>query len=154
MLAEHDAASAPWDELQGLADSFRDRSRALPESVARAHFDWWRTATGSYKWQSGAELPRGVVSVPLALVPRVYEHVRDLRYAMHRREHPAACDCAALVASGIRRRPASAELEAVGDTSDGYYFGTEYVCRECESRWFCGEMDDDSNGVFWDPFVR
>jgi hypothetical protein len=154
LLAEHDAASAPWDELGALADAFRDRSRELPESDARAHFDWWRRTTGSYKWQSDAELPNGVLSVPLALVPRLYARILELRYAMHRREHPAACDCAALIASGIRREPDSPQLESLGETSDGYHFGTEYRCRACESRWFCGEMDDDSNGVFWEPQLK
>jgi hypothetical protein len=160
LSAEHDRASAPWDELALLADAFRDRSRLLPDAESRAHFDWWRRTSGAYKPVLGSdgrlqapELPAGVLSVPLALVPSVYRRIRELAYELHRREQPSECDCAALIASRIERKPRAPALTPLGETNDGYYFGTAFECSSCKTRWFCGEMDDDSNGVFWAPEV-
>lgn len=151
-------APAPFHELTALADDLRDRSRALPREVARAHHDWLRIVNGWYKLVVGADgrprapsLPAGAPSLPLALVPRVYERIRELRYALHRREHPSACDCAALVAGGLSREPASPELRRDGPSTDGYHSGDAFVCGACGAKWFRGVSADDHGGWFWEP---
>jgi hypothetical protein len=156
LLARYDRASAPWAELAVLADAFRDRTRLLPDKVSRAHFDWLRRTRGWYKAilapdgrLQPPELPVGTLSVPLELVPHVYRSIHELRYAMHRRELPALCDCQALIAAGIEREPKSPELRALGESNDGYYFGDAFECGCCKTRWFRGVMDDDSGSLFW-----
>jgi hypothetical protein len=158
LLAASDRAPIPFDELKALADAFRDRSRTLPAEVSRAHFDWLRIDRRWYKLVPGPggewgppPLPPGTLSVPLELVPRVYEAIAELRYALHRRRHPSVCDCAALVARGTAREPSSPELRRVGPGTDGYHVGDEFVCGCCGARWFRGITDDDRGSPFWEP---
>jgi hypothetical protein len=151
-------APVPFAELRALAEEFRDRSRTLPEEVQRGHFDWLRVRNGWYKPVLGPdgrpcapELPPGTLSVPMLLVPRLYEQIAELRYALHLRAHPSACDCAALRECGRFREPRSPELRSVGPTTDGYYFGDEFLCGACGARWFRGIGDDDFGTLFWEP---
>ncbi|MFO0579704.1 MAG: hypothetical protein U1A78_37495 [Polyangia bacterium] len=145
-------------ELQALADAFRDRCRTLPAEVERAHFDWLRLHKGWYKLVPGPdgrprapELPPGTPSAALTLTPQLYERIAELRYALHRRAHPAACDCAARIASGRFREPSSPDLRSLGQTTDGYYTGDEFLCGSCGARWFRGIGDDDRGSTFWEP---
>jgi hypothetical protein len=57
----------------------------LPDDVTRAHHDWLRRTRGWYKAVLGSDgrlhppdLPPGEPSVPLELVPRVYQSIREL----------------------------------------------------------------------------
>lgn len=159
LLAADAHTPAPFAALTALADAARDRSRTLPPEVERAHFDWLRRRNHWYKPILGPDgtlrapaLPPGEMSVPLELVPRLYRAIGGLRYAIHRRRHPAPCDCAALVACGAAREPRSPDLRRVGPECDGYYLGDLYRCGSCGARWFRGVSDDDVGAIFWEPW--
>ena len=96
-------------------------------------------------------LPAGVLNVPLAIVPVLYGSLRELRYGLHRRAHPSPCDCAALVATKIHRRPQSPALVPTGPTTDGYYDGEGFTCSACGQRWFEGVDDGSAYSTFWEP---
>lgn len=104
-------------ELSALADECRDRSRTLPEDEQRQHFEWLRRDRGWYKVMIGddgrpraPDLPHGTLSVPLEFVPALYKAISALRYGLHRLEHPFPCNCAAIHASGLERKPQCPEL--------------------------------------------
>lgn len=74
--------------------------------------------------------------------------IQALSYECVAVQHPgAACNCAAASAAG--RHP-TGNLESVGETSDGYYFGTQYECRDCGARWVCWIMDDSVGSARWE----
>lgn len=161
LLTAYLPTEPPTPQLLAIAEAFRDRSRALPQAVARAHFErlaadnhWYKPVPGpDGRLQRPPGLPAGTLNVALALVPRVFDAIRELRYAHHRRRRPAACDCAALIAGGIGRRPESPDLRRLGPHCDGYYLGDELRCGACGTRWFCGVRDDDIGSSFWEPIT-
>jgi hypothetical protein len=93
LLSSHDSATTPFVELRAMARAASARSRTAPDDIVREHFAWLRKERGWYKPVRGPdgrlsppELPDGVLSVPLAVVPRVFERIRELVYQLHRRE--------------------------------------------------------------------
>lgn len=154
------ALPAPPDlaALDALALAFRERSRSLPPATETAHVDWLRRKSGWYKLVLGPDgrarapaLPPGTPSAPLALVPRLFDQICELRYALYRRDHPSPCDCAAQRACARFREPRSPALRPLGRSSDGYYLGDAFECGSCGARWFRGIGDDDHGTLFWQP---
>lgn len=151
-------ASVPFAELEAIRDELRQRGEEVSEEARQAHFDWLRRTRGWFKLVRGPDgrprapdLPRGVPAAPLLLHEHLCAALCELHYAIYRRDHPAACDCAALIAGGLSRRPGSPDLRRVGPSSDGYYFGDLHVCGLCGARWFHGIRDDDVGSRFWEP---
>lgn len=159
LLATYRTGEPPISMLTAIAEAMRDRSRTLPPEVERAHLDWLALKNRWYKPVLGPDgslqrppgLPEGRLCVALALVPLVFAAIRELQYAHHRGRHAASCDCAALIAGAIDRRPASPDLRRVGPHCDGYYTGDELRCGACGTRWFCGVRDDSLGSTFWEP---
>ena len=159
LLAADADAPAPFDALRTIAEAFRDRSQTLAPEVQHAHFDWLRRRNHWYKPVFGPDgelrappLPPGRVSVPLELVPQVFRAIAELRYAIHRRRHPAPCDCAARVACVEAREPRSPDLRRLGPETDGFHLGDLYQCGSCGARWFRGISADDLGSPFWEPW--
>src|SRR5262249_10989228 len=86
----------------------------------------------------------------IVLIEQFYAQLAELRYALHRREDPSACDCAALLESGQAREPRSPDLRPLGKTTDGYSLGEAFLCGSCGARWFRGIGDDDRGTRFWE----
>jgi hypothetical protein len=158
LLAEEkpETLHARLGELSALADECRDRSRAIPDDEQRQHFDWLRRDRGWFKPVIGEngklrapELPAGALSVPLEIVPVLYASITALRYELHRRENPAPCDCAAVQASGLKRKPQCPELIATGPASDGYHTGDGFRCSSCGTRWLEAATEDSRGTPFW-----
>lgn len=150
-------ASVPFAELEEVRAALAGLCEGVSREARWAHFDWMRRARGWYKLVVDAEgrprapeLPKGSPSALLLLHERLCAELCELRYAIHRRDHPAACDCDALIALGLSRRPCSPDLRHVGPSSDGYYFGDLHVCGLCGARWFHGISDDDVGSRFWE----
>lgn len=168
-LAAHDAAmqlelaavsgcgAAELAELDALSLEIRERAKALPADVHARHGEWLRVEHRMYKAVRGPngelrmpDIPKGVLSVPLELIQRFIAGLVELRYALHRREHPSACDCAALTDLSIRREPRSPALVSTGATTDGYHDGEGFTCESCGAQWFRGIGDGSIAWTFWE----
>jgi hypothetical protein len=95
------------------------------------------------------DLRQGTLSVPLEIIPVLYSSVTALRYELHRREQPLSCDCAAIQASGLERKPQCPELIPTGPASDGYHAGDGFRCSSCGTRWLVAATEDSRGRPFW-----
>ena len=143
-------------ELDALSAEIRERARTLPADVHARHAEWLRVHHRMYKAVRGPngelrmpDIPAGVLSVPLELTQRFVEGLVQLRYALHRREHPSPCDCAALTDLAIHREPDSPALVSTGATTDGYHTGEGFTCESCGAQWFRGIGDGSVAWTFW-----
>jgi hypothetical protein len=151
-------------ELFALSGEVRERAKALPADVHARHSEWLRVHHRMYKAVFGPngelrmpDIPAGVLCVPLELIQRFIRRIVELEYELHRREHPSACDCAALTELSIHRKPTSPALVSTGATTDGYHDGEGFTCESCGAQWFHGIGDGSVAWTFWervDPTAR
>ncbi len=144
-------------ELGALSAEVRERAKALPADVHARHGEWLRIHRGHYKKVRGPngerrmpDLPRGVLCVPLELIQRFVPGVVQLKYELHRREHPSPCDCATITELSLRRAPTSPALVSTGATTDGFHDGEGFTCESCGAQWFHGIGDGDVAWTFWE----
>jgi hypothetical protein len=135
----HAALAAVEAELAALR-----RVEIAPEM--RAAHDAWARPRKSGSPQAGA---------PCAVLQRIASlecRLDELRYERALRDHPGACNCAALVAVGRHdRRPSSLRLI---ETIVALY-AYEWQCEACGMRWSEDrDCDDIRVRSQWSPLAR
>src|SRR5262249_46642330 len=100
------------------------RVEIAPELRA-AHEEWMRP-------RKHGSPQTGTPCAVLQRIASLESRLRELHYAKALRDHPAPCDCAALVALGHRdRKPSSLRLiETVVEL-----YAYEWQCAACGMRW-------------------